>query len=86
MFSKNLEFSVVLKVLTFYCTPSQLTVFFCFNINRWMATTQFQPGHARQAFPCYDEPGFKAYFDITIVREPDFSPTISNMPIRARQE
>ncbi|XP_075971875.1 membrane alanyl aminopeptidase-like [Anticarsia gemmatalis] len=49
---------------------------------RWMATTQFQPGHARQAFPCYDEPGFKARFDITIVREEGFKPTLSNMPIR----
>ncbi|XP_053604245.1 membrane alanyl aminopeptidase-like [Plodia interpunctella] len=49
---------------------------------RWMGTTQFQPGHARQAFPCYDEPGFKSYFDITIIRPDDFSPTISNMPIR----
>ncbi|XP_013142035.1 PREDICTED: membrane alanyl aminopeptidase-like [Papilio polytes] len=49
---------------------------------RWMGTTQFQPGHARQAFPCYDEPSFKATFDITIVRETNFSPTISNMPIR----
>ncbi|XP_014370421.2 membrane alanyl aminopeptidase-like [Papilio machaon] len=49
---------------------------------RWMGTTQFQPGHARQAFPCYDEPSFKATFDITIVRETSFSPTISNMPIR----
>nr|AHA90590.1 aminopeptidase N [Achaea janata] len=48
---------------------------------RWMGTTQFQPGHARQAFPCYDEPGFKARFDITIVRSPTFSPTLSNMPI-----
>lgn len=46
-----------------------------------MGTTQFQPGHARQAFPCYDEPGFKATFDFTINREPDFSPTISNMPM-----
>nr|WHB18094.1 membrane alanyl aminopeptidase-like protein [Dioryctria abietella] len=49
---------------------------------RWMGTTQFQPGHARQAFPCYDEPGFKATFDFTIIRANDFSPTISNMPIR----
>lgn len=51
-----------------------------------MGTTQFQPGHARQAFPCYDEPAFKATFDITINREPDFSPTLSNMPIIATDE
>nr|XP_026484279.1 membrane alanyl aminopeptidase-like [Vanessa tameamea] len=49
---------------------------------RWMGTTQFQPGHARQAFPCYDEPSFKALFDITINRESSFQSSISNMPIR----
>ncbi|KAM3967324.1 aminopeptidase N [Aphomia sociella] len=48
---------------------------------RWMGTTQFQPGNARLAFPCYDEPGFKAHFDITIIRSALFKPTISNMPI-----
>lgn len=59
--------------------------YYVFLVFRWMGTTQFQPGHAREAFPCYDEPGFKAYFDITINREPDFSPSISNMPIKANQ-
>ncbi|XP_047984433.1 membrane alanyl aminopeptidase-like [Leguminivora glycinivorella] len=53
------------------------------GVKRWMGTTQFQPGHARQAFPCYDEPSFKATFDITINREAGFNPTISNMPIRS---
>ncbi|KFO09637.1 Endoplasmic reticulum aminopeptidase 1, partial [Balearica regulorum gibbericeps] len=47
---------------------------------RTLVATQFEPTAARMAFPCFDEPAFKARFSITIRREPKHL-ALSNMPI-----
>ncbi|XP_075871276.1 endoplasmic reticulum aminopeptidase 2 [Nelusetta ayraudi] len=47
---------------------------------RTLASTHFEPTSARMAFPCFDEPSFKANFSVRIRRSPEFI-SLSNMPI-----
>ncbi|KAG5892870.1 hypothetical protein JTB14_032594 [Gonioctena quinquepunctata] len=47
---------------------------------RYIASTHFEPKYARTAFPCFDEPQFKAKFRLTIFRD-RFHITLFNTPV-----
>ncbi|MGC8676206.1 MAG: M1 family metallopeptidase [Candidatus Micrarchaeia archaeon] len=47
----------------------------------YMLTTQFEAPDARRAFPCFDEPEFKAVFDLALLIDKD-KEAISNMPVK----
>nr|XP_022900776.1 endoplasmic reticulum aminopeptidase 1-like isoform X2 [Onthophagus taurus] len=52
---------------------------------RYLATTHFEPTYARAAFPCFDEPQFKAKFKMSIFRD-RFHIALFNMPVVTTEE
>lgn len=48
-------------------------------LHRYIATTHFEATKARKAFPCFDEPTYRATFDIQLAKLDD-QIALSNMP------
>ena len=46
-----------------------------------LLATQFESHHAREVFPCIDEPAAKATFDVTLTTETGIT-VLGNMPIK----
>lgn len=49
--------------------------------HRWYGATFFEPNAARRVFPCFDEPEYKAEFDISINHHKNFT-AVSNAKVR----
>jgi puromycin-sensitive aminopeptidase len=51
---------------------------------KWIALTQFEATDARRAFPCFDEPSFKAVFRLTLSVSTEYM-AISNTPVASEK-
>uniref|UniRef100_A0AAG5CSV0 Aminopeptidase n=1 Tax=Anopheles atroparvus TaxID=41427 RepID=A0AAG5CSV0_ANOAO len=87
-FAENLEIGAVYTVHLKYNGTIKTSLFkglyrSSYRINgnvRYLATTFFAATYARTVFPCYDEPRYKATFNITIRHRPQHM-ALSNMPV-----
>lgn len=53
--------------------------------DHYILTSQFEAPSARAAFPCFDEPEFKATYDVSFVIERELD-AISNMPAKSEKK
>lgn len=54
------------------------------GVKKELLATQFESHHAREVFPCIDEPEAKATFDLELTTERDIT-VLGNMPIKDQQ-
>lgn len=50
------------------------------GVKKELLATQFESHHAREVFPCIDEPAAKATYDVTLTTEDDVT-VLGNMPV-----
>ena len=51
------------------------------NVDKYIAVTQFESTSARNAFPCFDEPNFKAKFQLTMTSNKEYTFLSNTNPI-----
>ena len=55
------------------------------GVKKQLFATQFESHHAREVFPCVDEPAAKAEYDLTLVTRTGIT-VLGNMPIKSEEE
>ena len=55
------------------------------GVKKQLFATQFESHHAREVFPCVDEPAAKATYDVTLVTDPELT-VLGNMPVVQQEE
>ena len=55
------------------------------GVKKQLFATQFESHHAREVFPCVDEPAAKAEYDLTLITRPGIT-VLGNMPVKHQEE
>ena len=55
------------------------------GVKKQLFATQFESHHAREVFPCIDEPAAKAEYDLTLITRPGIT-VLGNMPVKSEEE
>ncbi len=55
------------------------------GVKKQLFATQFESHHAREVFPCVDEPAAKTEYDLTLITRPGIT-VLGNMPVKHEEE